>query len=74
MMDRAFHQLIDMGDVSDFVWHFIVAAEERGITLRVRGVVAMHRTDRALAHVAGNDESPLLGEPDHHARGSQVVP
>ena len=61
------HEVADVGDVGDVFRDFVVPAEEGGVGLGVGGVVAVHGADRALSHVAGDDEDAFLGEPDELA-------
>lgn len=61
---------MDVRDVGDVGRHVTRAAEERGVALGIMRVIAVHGTDGALAHVAGDDEGAFPNEEDKFAKAT----
>src|SRR5580658_6584025 len=61
------HEPVDVGNVGDAVRDVRIAREQARVAVRRVGVVAVHRADGALAHVAGDYQHALLDKEYHLA-------
>src|SRR5580700_3382242 len=59
------HQLIDVRNGRNAIGHVSIVCEQARIAVGRIGMIAMHRADGALAHVAWNNEYALVDKEDH---------
>src|ERR1017187_6638055 len=61
------HELVGVRYGGDAVRHVGIVGEQASVAVRRVGMVAVHRPDGALAHVAWNDENAFLDKEDQFA-------